>query len=140
MSEKPVRVELSGAICTIILNRPDKRNAVDRQTATALREAFEAFERDAALQVAVLCGAGGTFCAGADLTALGDPARRNELDAEGRGPGRWARPGCGSPSRRSPRSPVMRSPAGSNWRCCATCGWSRNRRCSASSAGAGACR
>ena len=87
MSEKPVLVETSGAVCTIILNRPDKRNAVDRDTATLLREAFEAFERDDALRVAVLWGAGGTFCAGADLTALGDPARRNEVDPEGRGPG-----------------------------------------------------
>ena len=87
MSEKPVLTEVSGAICTITLNRPAKRNAVDRQTATALREAFEAFEADAALRVAVLCGAGGNFCAGADLSALGDPARRNEIDPEGRGPG-----------------------------------------------------
>ncbi len=87
MSAHPVLVETSGSICTIILNRPEKRNAVDRHAATLLREAFEAFERDAALRVAVLWGAGGTFCAGADLTALGDPARRNEIDSEGRGPG-----------------------------------------------------
>ena len=87
MSEKPVLVETLGAVCTIVLNRPRKRNAVDRETATALRAAFEAFERDEALRVAVLWGAGGTFCAGADLEALGDPARRNEIDADGRGPG-----------------------------------------------------
>lgn len=87
MSSEAVLVETAGAVCTIVLNRPEKRNAVDRGTATLLREAFEAFERDAALRVAVLWGAGGTFCAGADLTALGDPARRNEIDAEGRGPG-----------------------------------------------------
>lgn len=87
MSEQPVRIEISGAVCTVILNRPDQRNAVDRGTATLLREAFEAFERDASLRVAVLWGAGGTFCAGADLAALGDPARRNEIDSEGRGPG-----------------------------------------------------
>ncbi|MGI9024209.1 MAG: crotonase/enoyl-CoA hydratase family protein [Burkholderiaceae bacterium] len=87
MSKDSVLVETSSPICTIILNRPEKRNAVDRETATLLREAFEAFERDALLRVAVLCGAGGTFCAGADLAALGDPARRNEIDSEGRGPG-----------------------------------------------------
>lgn len=87
MSEKPVLVEVRDAVCTIILNRPDKRNAVDRATAAALRAAFEEFERDESLRVAVLWGAGGTFCAGADLTAMGDPARRNEIDPEGRGPG-----------------------------------------------------
>ncbi len=87
MSQKPVLVETRGAVCTIILNRPEKRNAVDRAMATALREAFEAFESDDALRVAVLWGAGGTFCAGADLTAVGDPARRHEIDPEGRGPG-----------------------------------------------------
>ncbi len=87
MSDQPVLTEISGPICTIILNRPERRNAVDRETAAALHQAFEAFERDAALQVAVLWGAGGSFCAGADLTALGDPARRNEIDPHGRGPG-----------------------------------------------------
>lgn len=87
LSEKPVLIETQGPVCTIILNRPDKRNAVDREAATALREAFEVFEQDDALRVAVLWGAGGTFCAGADLAALGDPARRNEVDPEGWGPG-----------------------------------------------------
>lgn len=87
MSQKPIVVEVHGAVCTIILNRPEKRNAVDRQTADALRAAFEDFERDEALRVAVLWGAGGNFCAGADLAALGDPARRNEVDPQGRGPG-----------------------------------------------------
>lgn len=87
MSEKQVEVEINGAVCTIILNRPEKRNAVNRETAEALRAAFDAFERDDTLRVAVLWGAGGTFCAGADLAALGDPARRNAIDPEGRGPG-----------------------------------------------------
>jgi len=76
-----------GAICTITLNRPDRRNAVDGPTARALRAAFEQFEADPALRVAILAGAGGNFCAGADLTAVGDPALRNELDPEGGGSG-----------------------------------------------------
>jgi len=75
------------SVCTITLNRPDKRNAVDRAVAAELREAFERFEADAQARVAVLAGAGGHFCAGADLTALGDPARRNELDPQGGGSG-----------------------------------------------------
>ncbi len=87
MNTETVFVDIAGPVCTITLNRPHKRNAVDRPTADALRAAFEQFERDDSLRVAVLCGAGGNFCAGADLTAMGDPTLRNELDAEGAGPG-----------------------------------------------------
>ncbi|MCA0309737.1 MAG: crotonase/enoyl-CoA hydratase family protein [Proteobacteria bacterium] len=72
-----------GPLCRITLNRPDRRNAVHRPMATALRLAFERFEADAALRVAVLHGAGGHFCAGADLAAVADPALRNELDPQG---------------------------------------------------------
>lgn len=87
MSREAVIVDTKGPVCTITLNRPDKRNAVDRPTADALRAAFEQFECDESLRVAVLCGAGGNFCAGADLSAMGDPALRNEVEAEGSGPG-----------------------------------------------------
>ena len=72
-----------GPVALITLHRPERRNAVDRPMADALRAAFERFEADGALRVAVLHGAGGHFCAGADLTAVADPARRNELDPEG---------------------------------------------------------
>lgn len=75
------------AVLTITLNRPEKRNAVDRETADALRQAFETFEQNEALKVAVLCGAGGNFCAGADLEAIGDPDRRNHVEATGTAPG-----------------------------------------------------
>jgi enoyl-CoA hydratase len=74
-------------ICTITLNRPERRNAVDGVTAGRLREAIERFEADSALRVAILTGAGGHFCGGADLTAIGDPQRRNELNPSGEGPG-----------------------------------------------------
>lgn len=87
MSREIVLTEIQGSICTIILNRPARRNAVDRATADALRAAFEAFERNDALRVAVLYGAGGHFCAGADLKALGSQETRNEVDALGTGPG-----------------------------------------------------
>jgi enoyl-CoA hydratase len=87
LPEKTVLIETAGTVCTIILNRPDKRNAVDKATADALREAFEAFERNEALRVAVLWGRGDVFCAGADLEALGDPERRNQVDPHGQGPG-----------------------------------------------------
>jgi enoyl-CoA hydratase/carnithine racemase len=74
-------------VATIGLQRPECRNAVDGPTALALRKAFEAFEADADLRVAVLHGAGGHFCAGADLAAIGDPARRNDVRADGAGAG-----------------------------------------------------
>jgi enoyl-CoA hydratase len=82
-----VTFEANAAICTITLNRPEKRNAVDGPTARELREAFQRFEADASLRVAILAGAGQNFCAGADLTAVGNPALRNELDPEGGGSG-----------------------------------------------------
>lgn len=87
MNEPPVVVETDGPVCVITLNRPEKRNAVDRPTATALRQAFETFEANDELRVAVLAGNGGTFCAGADLAALGDPRLRNEIEPRGTGPG-----------------------------------------------------
>ena len=72
-----------GPLCRITLNRPERRNAVHRPMADALRQALARFEADAALCVAVLHGAGGHFCAGADLSAVADPALRNELDPDG---------------------------------------------------------
>lgn len=65
-----VAVERKGAVTTVTLHRPDRRNAVDRSTAAALLAAFEDFEADDGARVAVLWGAGGTFCAGADLQAV----------------------------------------------------------------------
>lgn len=87
MTTPLVTWEVDGPVCTLTLNRPDKRNAVDGAVAAQLRAAFERFEADDALRVAVLTGAGGHFCAGADLGAVGDPARRNELDPDGGGAG-----------------------------------------------------
>lgn len=82
-----VRSESADGITTITMDRPDRRNAVDGPMARDLRAAFEAFEEDDSQRVAVLWGAGGTFCAGADLTAVGDPARRHDLDPTGGGGG-----------------------------------------------------
>ena len=66
----PVRVATDGPVTVVTIDRPHARNAVDRPTADALVAAFLAFERDEARAVAVLTGAGGTFCAGADLKAV----------------------------------------------------------------------
>ena len=84
---EPVSYAVDDTICTITLNRPERRNAVDGVTATQLREAFERFEADGTLRVAILTGAGGHFCGGADLKAIGEPQRRNQLDPNGEGPG-----------------------------------------------------
>ena len=65
-----VLMEKHGPVTTIVLNRPEVRNAVDRKTASALAEAFRDFEKDPEAKVAVLWGRGGSFCAGADLKAM----------------------------------------------------------------------
>lgn len=80
-----VSVETSGPVTTVVLHRPHARNAVDGPTAQALAEAFRAFEADPDAAVAVLHGAGGTFCAGADLKAIGTE-RSNRVEPSGDGP------------------------------------------------------
>ena len=70
---------------TVVLDRPDRRNAVDRATAEELADAFRAFDADETASVAVLWGAGGTFCAGADLQAIAAGAP-NRLEPDGDAP------------------------------------------------------
>jgi enoyl-CoA hydratase len=82
-----LRSESRGAVRVITIDRPDRRNAVDGPTALALRDAFAAFEADGEARVAVLTGANGHFCAGADLRELGDPLLRNPIEPGGTGPG-----------------------------------------------------
>lgn len=80
-----VRVEVRGSVWTVVIDRPDARNAVDRPTAEALSDAFDRFEADPHARVAVLWGEHGTFCSGADLKALGTD-RQNRLEPDGPGP------------------------------------------------------
>ena len=80
-----VRVEVDGPVTTVVLDRPEARNAVDGPTAAALADAFRAFDADDTQSVAVLYGDGGTFCAGADLKAIGTE-RGNQVHEEGDGP------------------------------------------------------
>jgi len=86
MSDQTVLVTRHGAVTVVSLNRQQARNAVDGATAQALADAFRAFDADASSSVAVLHGAHATFCAGADLKAMNDPARRNRLEPEGDAP------------------------------------------------------
>ncbi|MFI6938179.1 crotonase/enoyl-CoA hydratase family protein [Streptomyces sp. NPDC050418] len=80
-----VRSERTGPVTTIVLSRPAARNAVDGPTAARLAEAFRAFEADDEARVAVLWGEGGTFCAGADLKAIGTE-HGNQVTEDGDGP------------------------------------------------------
>jgi enoyl-CoA hydratase len=98
-----VRVEGEGPVRTVVLDRPEVRNAVDRATADALVEAFTGLDDDGSVRAAVLWGAGGTFCAGADLGAIagGQP---NRLQPDG--------PGPMGPTRMRTRIPVVAAVSG----------------------------
>ena len=98
-----VRVERSENVFTVILSRPERRNAVDRTTAEALAEAFRAFEADDEARVAVLYGEGGGFCAGADLKAVAEGGG-NVVREDGDGPM--------GPSRMRLTKPVIAAVAG----------------------------
>lgn len=79
-------IEKSDRVTTILINRPQVRNAVDGQTAAELAQAFRDFDADEEAWVAVLGGAGGTFCAGADLKAVSGQGSPHRLDAAGDSP------------------------------------------------------
>ena len=99
-----VLTEKKGKVTTIIINRPEVRNAVDGPTARELAKAFRAFEGDEDADIAVLCGAGGFFCAGADLDAITEPHRSHHLEETGDGPM--------GPSRMPLKKPVIAAVAG----------------------------
>src|SRR5476651_699939 len=106
MTDTTTETSIDGPVFTIALNRPEKRNAVDGPMAAELLRAFHSFEADAALRIAILWGAGGHFCAGADLAAIGDPARGHTLDPEGGGAGPMG------PSRLSLSKPLIAAVSG----------------------------
>ena len=104
MTTAPIHVTHHGPVTVVTLDRRAARNAVDRVTAEQLAQAFRAFDADPDASVAVLHGAHGTFCAGADLKALNDPARRNRTESDGDGPM--------GPSRMLLRKPVIAAISG----------------------------
>jgi enoyl-CoA hydratase len=81
----PVRFESDGPVAVVTIDRPEVRNAVDRATAEELAAAFRRFESEQGLAVAVLTGAGGCFCAGADLKGVSE-GRANRVAEDGDGP------------------------------------------------------
>ena len=102
-AEMSVKVVRNGPVTTVILDRPHARNAVDGPTALALYDAFEEFDRDDSAAVAVLWGDHGTFCAGADLKAIGTP-QSNPTNRTG--------PGPMGPSRMTLSKPVIAAVSG----------------------------
>ena len=80
-----IEIDKADGITTVTINRPEVRNAVDGPTAKLLSDAFREFDADPGQQVAVLTGASGTFCAGADLKAVAD-GRGNRVGRTGDGP------------------------------------------------------
>jgi enoyl-CoA hydratase len=103
-----VRLERNGRVCTIILSRPEVRNAVDRETADQLANAFRTFQEDDDLYVAVLWGEGGNFCAGADLKAFAGKLehRVNRLNVD------MSQDGPMGPTRMILEKPVIAAVAG----------------------------
>jgi len=99
-----VVVETKDRVTTVIINRPEVRNAVDGETAGLLAEAFRAFDADPESDVAVFCGAEGYFCAGADLKAVSAQEGTNRMNPEGDGPM--------GPSRMLLQKPVIAAVAG----------------------------
>lgn len=81
-----VRIEKQGPVTTVIMSRPERRNAVDPETAEELAAAFRAFEADGEARAGVFFGDHGAFCAGYDLKRLSEGAGRPVLEAEGDGP------------------------------------------------------
>jgi enoyl-CoA hydratase len=80
-----VHTDRDGPVVVVTIDRPEVRNAVDAPTAAGLADAFRAFDADDDAAVAILTGAGGTFCAGADLKAMGE-RHGNRVTADGDGP------------------------------------------------------
>jgi enoyl-CoA hydratase len=91
-----VRFDIDGPLAVVTIDRPAARNAVDGPTATALAEAFRRFDGDDALAVAILTGASGTFCAGADLKGFAE-GRGNRVAPDGDGPMGPTRMALGKP-------------------------------------------
>ena len=85
MTQPPIRVDQDGPVTIVTIDRREVKNAVDRDTAQALADAFRAFDADPGSSVAVLAGDHGTFCAGADLKAIAT-GRGNRIAPEGDGP------------------------------------------------------
>ena len=131
-----VRRDVDGRVTIVTIDRPAARNAVNPSTAAQLADAFRRFDADASQHVAILTGAGGTFCAGYDLkqTAAGHRGHRVESGDGPMGPTRLM---LGKPVIAAVEAMLPR--ADWSWRCGATFGWRHAMRRSGFTAGASAC-
>jgi enoyl-CoA hydratase len=86
MTQAPIRSEREESVLVVTIDRPEVRNAVDGPTAAALAEAFRQFDDDDSLSVAILIGAGGCFCAGADLGSIASQERALRVSVDGDAP------------------------------------------------------
>lgn len=103
-----VYTEKQQAVWTVVINRPEKKNAVNRQTADALAKAFADFQNSDSARVAVLCGNGGSFCAGADLADIArfSEGHGNRIDTD------MSKNGPMGPSRMKLSKPVIAAVSG----------------------------
>jgi enoyl-CoA hydratase len=103
MDPIPILTEIDGPVYVVTINRPSRRNAIDRDCADALVAAFTAFDADDDLPVAILTGNGGEFCAGADLKAIAE-GKGNRVDGS---PENFERHGPVGPTRMKLQKPVI---------------------------------
>jgi enoyl-CoA hydratase/carnithine racemase len=127
-----VRCDVDGAVTIVTIDRYSARNAVNPTTAAALADVFRRFDADASQHVAILTGAGGTFCAGYDLKQTAAGHRGHRLES-GDGPM--------GPTRLMLGKPVIAMPSRADWssRCGAISEWRHAMRRSGCTAGASAC-
>ena len=103
-----VRIERCEQVLTVIIDRPEVRNAVDDETADELIAAFHQLETDETLSAGVLCGSEGSFCAGADLKAVAAGQRKVHGEIQDF----FAEPGPMGPSRMLLSKPVIAAISG----------------------------
>jgi enoyl-CoA hydratase/carnithine racemase len=132
-ADGPLRVRDEGGVRTLVLNRPDKRNALNAELIAALKLALREADGDDAVRVVAIEGEGKDFCSGADLSALRKIAESSVMenleDVDELAELFLLPGGCGSPSSRACAAARWRADAG--WRRRATSFWRRIRRSSA---------
>jgi len=133
----PVTIDRDGSVTVVTIDRPEVRNAVDAPTAQALANAFRAFDADPDAAVAVLTGAAGAFCAGADLKAL-TSGTAMRIAEDGDGPMGPTRLRLSKPVLAAIEGPAVAG--GLELACGATCGSPPPTRSWASTPAASACR
>ena len=87
ISTEHLTFERDGATAIVTMNRPEAKNALSLPMLVGMKDAWEEIDNNDEIRCAILTGAGGTFCAGMDLKAMGGKRRREVPAPHGRGPG-----------------------------------------------------